>query len=491
MKKNIFQRPMLCGFSLAEALISLLMVCIVTIASIPVITRKHKTESKIPRGKYICTLNNAGVHQYSLDNGKTWVPSGAGCKFSRPAQARNFAITMVGGGGGGSDAALVSNKTYFGTTNFIPEPGIWNFVAIGGGGNGGWVNVFREFRPEEVRNGERGGLARATSCWGGGGAAGGAGYVKYEVPKGNYRIELKKAEVQEGVDTGNVNNTGFNGQDSTVKLIDGSNNAKNLLVAKGGGGGQHNINNCGSPFGGKQGGVSGVSGITTIKSSLGNGARDCGNGRNKRNDCHGRFDSSSVSRLNSLIGESLLKTNETNYIGQGGYPRNLVDSTQMNSGGHWFYYGGQGYVKAWATVNKSGKGGEAGQVPSQIFAPSLEKNVQIKIGHGGTNGEDGGDTIIDNGRYFALGGKGSSVGGEEAAKDNIPGGNGEASKMYYKATQNTTPLGGLQTGNQSLNGLNGITYGAGGGGGAVYYNGSSYSYGYGGKGAAGAVIIEW
>ena len=97
------------GFSLAEALITLLIVCLITLASIPILTKKRRSLDNAEHGKWMCTLNSAGKHVYwskNIGNGdpnnpETWTVSGNHCKFTSPQTARNFAITATSGGVGG------------------------------------------------------------------------------------------------------------------------------------------------------------------------------------------------------------------------------------------------------------------------------------------------------------------------------------------------------------------------------------------------------
>ena len=56
------------GFSLAEALITLLIVCVITIASVPVITKKHRAKLNLPHGVYACYWNGDNlVAKYSIN----------------------------------------------------------------------------------------------------------------------------------------------------------------------------------------------------------------------------------------------------------------------------------------------------------------------------------------------------------------------------------------------------------------------------------------
>ena len=98
MKKIETTKQPMWGFSLAEALITLLIVCVIVLASVPVITKKHR--QKTDHGKWMCTLNSAGQHvvwsrgaQGSETDPETWGASNTNyCKFNVPATARNFAI---------------------------------------------------------------------------------------------------------------------------------------------------------------------------------------------------------------------------------------------------------------------------------------------------------------------------------------------------------------------------------------------------------------
>ena len=120
------------AFSLAEALVTLLIVCLITIASIPVITKKKrvKKEQSNIHGAFACYWDESQQNligkylingevtdadivtddkeqetiRYFDDNGKEKkiTQSRSGCVFNPPAGARNFVVTLVGGGGGGA-----------------------------------------------------------------------------------------------------------------------------------------------------------------------------------------------------------------------------------------------------------------------------------------------------------------------------------------------------------------------------------------------------
>ena len=161
-----------CAFSLAEALITLLIVCLITIASIPILTKKKRDMSREEHGMFACywNENNQLVAKYSrkgaVSNGTTKydnVENRMGCVFNPPSDAKNFVVTIVGGGGGGAAATYERYKEIFGTgdNNFeIKATGNYDALLIGGGGGGG---------------GSSGGCSN-PDCGGGGSSAAIAGF---------------------------------------------------------------------------------------------------------------------------------------------------------------------------------------------------------------------------------------------------------------------------------------------------------------------------
>lgn len=101
------------GFSLAEALITLLIVCIITLASVPVLTKKKRKMSDAPHGQWTCEYNEAGKHISYSQDAPTPV-EGDYCEFVPPARATNFTIQAVGGGGGGG----AKRSTDYGSTAY-------------------------------------------------------------------------------------------------------------------------------------------------------------------------------------------------------------------------------------------------------------------------------------------------------------------------------------------------------------------------------------
>lgn len=141
--RNIF------AFSLAEALITLLIVAIITLATIPVITKKHRNKLNTKHGYFACYWVNGNLISRYKENGN--ITSGEvkyddeneryGCVFNPPAGARNYVVTVVGGGGGG--ASGYAEDKYQAYTD--GESGVFNtpvsteyqFLVAGAGGAGG------------------------------------------------------------------------------------------------------------------------------------------------------------------------------------------------------------------------------------------------------------------------------------------------------------------------------------------------------------------
>ncbi len=139
------------GFSLAEALITLLIVCLITLASIPVITKKTRVKKDAnAKGVYACYWNGDTLISKYIINGQVVNGSDSifdeqtqrhGCIFNPPAGASNFVVTVVGGGGGGAHGE--AKKENFqqigeGTGIFtIPADGLYKILLIASGGAGG------------------------------------------------------------------------------------------------------------------------------------------------------------------------------------------------------------------------------------------------------------------------------------------------------------------------------------------------------------------
>lgn len=132
------------GFSLAEALITLLIVCIITLASVPVITKKKRNLEQMSHGEWTCEINEEGKHASWSEDSPSPVVNDGYCDFVPPPRAKSFIIKAVGGGGGGgagfSELKLVT--LYPGdnrTIDFLANNS-YEVALIGGGGGGGGGN---------------------------------------------------------------------------------------------------------------------------------------------------------------------------------------------------------------------------------------------------------------------------------------------------------------------------------------------------------------
>ena len=137
------------AFSLAEALITLLIVCLITLASIPILTKKKRSLTDIKHGAFACywdgdkvvgkyyidgKISDATV-QYDSEENKD------GCVFNPPSNAKNLIATIIGGGGGGASGYYELKKFIVIDENtgtfIIPADGYYQILLISGGGAGG------------------------------------------------------------------------------------------------------------------------------------------------------------------------------------------------------------------------------------------------------------------------------------------------------------------------------------------------------------------
>lgn len=153
---SIEQRKIL-GFTLAEMLIALIMVSVLTVASIPVIQKSKLLREKgkdknswaaMYEGNELAVYKNGQRFTYSTSPSDFVDPNTP--KFIPPAGVNKFNVTVVGGGGGGAAGTSLAgfSKKFFAANNaedynFIPpNDGLYRIVAIGGGGGGAGGAVF-------------------------------------------------------------------------------------------------------------------------------------------------------------------------------------------------------------------------------------------------------------------------------------------------------------------------------------------------------------
>ena len=470
------------GFSLAEALVALLVVSLITIATIPVITRK--TRIKEDHGRWMCTIDpQTGYHiQWSTgstgdeQDANTWTNAGTRCTFTPPAKARNFNITAVGGGGGG--AAAKKESKYWDSDFGVDYYGKYKFLAVGGGGQGG----------------------KKPNCDGraGGGGSGGIGYVEYEITEDTKQIQMRAGS---GADSDEKNYDGRDGTDSTIVAVkedpeSGHEVNDYIIIAGGGQGGNARYKadlgiGCARSSdcnGGVNGAVSGVSGLKEVTTGVLKGGTCC-----KETYCGGCMSFTTAKTLNDFIGRSIFATKT--HDGQQG----RCSIVQKGIGGDaettrssFERHGRNGYVGATTVVFYTGNGGKAA-IPEERFVPKFkEKRITVIVGKGGKGGVDGAqgnrgeETKVVN-YLTTFGGSGGVSNYKIKASMDTPGGDGGKSLMYYKVAP-TIGYGGMSGSNSSVDGMTGSGGGAGGGGGGANEDGD---VGDGADGAPGYVIIEW
>lgn len=101
------------GFSLAEAMMFLLIACLLMAASMPLITKRHMLlGERVPHGKWACKLINGQLHSATSANANQPLPPDAkwkaGCKFPELPSAVIYVIVRVIGGGAGGYAGSVA-----------------------------------------------------------------------------------------------------------------------------------------------------------------------------------------------------------------------------------------------------------------------------------------------------------------------------------------------------------------------------------------------
>lgn len=222
------------GFSLAEALITLLIICVIAIASAPVITKKHRAKLNLPHGVYACYWNGDNlVAKYSINDkesdGKVVYDSEEGrygCEFNPPTGAKNFVATIVGGGGGGAGAGIAGSNSYkvyasdsgVSTSYTAEETAYYEFLVAGAGGGGGSVW-------------DEGSCANAREGWPCAGSAS-PGAVVITKPQLFPKGTVFNIAAGQGGSPGNQFAAGQRGGDSYVKV-----GSTHVIYAQGGGGG--------------------------------------------------------------------------------------------------------------------------------------------------------------------------------------------------------------------------------------------------------------
>ncbi len=513
------------GFSLAEALMALLVVSLITIATIPVITKKKRSLENIPHGQWTCEIDEDGMHSSYSQDAPTPVVNADHCEFTPPPRAKNFIIKAVGGGGGGGAgySNLVMEALYPGQSKRIDflANNQYDIVLVGGGGGGGGGND------------ERGGT-RAH--------AGGSGAAVSFTFKPTYNISYS---ISVGGGGG-----GGHGDDGKHSGGDGGNggdtNFGNIVFAGGGTGGMAiQYDGTGSACIARN-----LQATMFNKNCRGadwrnysecvrNTGRGC-SGKYSYSDPSGSLKITNVKSVNGQDGERTSAGMKTSYyssvisekmlMASNSYPYSTIGNTSYNlarmkennmgmsgGGGQGKNGGGTAGVGGYAAVKSDIlSGGKAGQAARLMLYPaaSINERLIIKLGKGGSGGKniftsstrsmtqptDGTDTVVGN-LFRAPGGeagKNQAIEPDIASASYVAGEDGAVSGI---SANEVVSYGGRSVDGETAESSNapGTTAAGGGGGGggakrSTAYGTSSYNHTYSGDGADGGngkVIIKW
>lgn len=411
------------AFSLAEALITLLIVCLITLASIPILTKKKRDFSTGAHGTYICTaeteirLNEDGewergnIVKYKQKNSSTtdeWQEVQK-CSFYAPTNAGIFVTTVIGGGGGGGTARSekqdVVPKTTSSSSYNPAKDGYYYFEMVGGGGGGAGAS-YRSRKNDRANCGGAGGsgafatgaayLLRGTTYYYGVGTGGGS-------IGGDWKSHSSRA-----------------GDGGTTYFRDGSNGDNIYVEVTGGQGGQNR--NCKRVKWNKcWGGAPGAGGAVTKKKV------------NEPGDAKG------LSYVSQVAGRAA--TNKESYTdginwyrawtywgGMGGwggchrdgspkYPSNTryartftdADGNAITDPGFSLYRtsqtsGESGYFYLYQIHKWHGSGGQAAE-PNNVVVGNIKpsQKITMTIGLGGEANERGGDSVLEIGSLTGSG----------------------------------------------------------------------------------------
>ena len=388
------------GFSLAEALITLLIVCLITLATVPVLTKKKRDTVDTGSGKWICTMNSQGQHVYwnsqtseqDITKPDTWMVSGDGtsCVFVPPMKAKNFAITLIGGGGGGADG-VSERKEYIKADDTskiieIPEDGVYNVAVFGAGGGGHGSD------DHDGSNGTNFGI-------GGQGGAGGYYIGKMSFRKGD-QVRTEVAPSGSGAYDGDKNCKNAYDKDSGWTTLYA--NGAALISAGTGASGRSTGNRGGEPPRCGDGGSGGTIVTSSYLSTYTAGLVVSSNGQTGRKnriqkycrDAYGEPISRSQDVSNIYRGYAPEVHGRTiptdlwgginpNYYGWGG-----KGALYQARGGSTGLSGDRGHVLVWRVIQKAGLGGGASALTT-IPLPTIKGKVKVVVGEGGNANEDG------------------------------------------------------------------------------------------------------
>lgn len=574
------------GFSLAEALVTLLIVCLITIASIPILTKKVREKKEEHHGVYACYWNGDNLIARSVVDdqvidGSVMFDSEEnrnGCVFNPPPNAKNFVVTIVGGGGGGAASAASSGNYYKyftdkGEHTFVtPYMGLYEFLVVGGGGGGGtrlgegtlkyfagsgnygdvvYVNptILAKDTTIKVKVGGGGAVSSGVTERSGtpsslevsqlyAEAAGGGVGVTYSFHSPRIATKDRDAHIFGYTKSGILNDLywirsnyypikpGLSLSDTStfVKKLGDSYSSPKIgdTVIKGGTGTVHKSS---EPVGA----------LSSVSQKINpyNNNPNLTNYSSAFNQDFNKCLSFDGINLVSTIRQDVSKIYCAYNYGAGGGGSGKYEPNRT----YWrpdVFPGVDGLVAIKYKLYFAGLGGQAGRVLQLSYSEMPQKTLLFpgKGGNGGkyeyiiasngpfanngkTAGKDGQASYIKNGSHVAGGagaqpidpGNESTISLDKNDNQMPIGGNGFLADILTSKKTGTGGLGGLQNGNNSVNGLSQTVfkdgasvgtfnriYGAGSGGGggtASVSSDSSVTLGNGGNGTSGLVFIQW
>lgn len=496
MKKNIPQMIHKSAFSLAEALITLLIVCIITLASIPVITKKHRNKfngnEKLSTGKYFCYLDASGKHNFVSDidgvetNGTS---ENDYCEFTPPVNAKDFIIMVSGGGAGGGLGYNYLDRQMFQSsdTYTIPEDGTYDLLVVGGGGagktgdndgeysggSGGWELKTAELRQGDVLSIQVGEGGKLGSC------------TEFEKPVWDYHTEMVVSDL-------------LHGNFKEIPIYEMSYKKEKKC------------------FGSTNGAASSITTDSMQVLASGGYANNTGEllcfGWDTFDACGGEPNGRDGGFLDGTVAPSVpkkyLPDNMKPIPGSGaatiGFWNDDAVAKILNGNG------ADGIAIVASNNNYCGEGGAAGDISTVGVYTLKNEQIRIKIGKGGKGATDK-EHPATNGEMSSFGNLIKAMGGKAGSstrncvysddKKTVYGYNGEASSFVKKPDSVGACGGYLKCKTADMNGqsmiytsaadgMNALSFGSGGGGGGLSLN-SANILGKGGDGASGFVYIEW
>lgn len=440
------------GFTLAEALLTLLIISIIVALSTAIIAKKNKKLRANNETHYwLCTRDSyEGSHIMDSNAATNSSASTNSCTFEPPTGVNRFNVTVIGGGGGGASGySSVENQQVYTSGQYTVNPsfdGDYYVILVGGGGGGGGHNW-------KCGNGDMGGRSAAL-------------IADYFQLNKNTSYSLTVGLHGDGA---NGSHTGGDGGDTTF-----SGGGLDLVAGGGGGGARRTPKfpvGCKNRGGGSPGSFSpsSVNGINGYKNDERYGAyilynKDRDKNRNleiadklpggyNNAGCGGRgFQNEGQDGCDGVALIQLLRV----YGGGGGQPGDL---------GFYRYYQSPG-----TTTVVAGKGGRGAQTVDSDGNPGTASRFGSKVIAGGG---DGGQ------KRALLAESDHKANGEPGYKSLMP------TNLVDSYSSSSQAAGGTS----ETAGADAATPGGGGGGGGADADAGTWTKG--GNGAPGIVIVTW